>query len=156
MWMTGENLNTPISKGASIMKQTFKNKEDRYLKVDLSVGGERFSKSVHRLIAVTFLENPLNLPEPNHLDSDPENNRILNLKWVTRQENIIYSFSDGNRPGMSGIDNLNAKVNDELVRGIRMQYNSGAISLRALGAKYGLAKTTIRHIIIRKTWHHVI
>lgn len=49
------------------------------------------SESVHRLVAIAFLDNPDNLPEVNHKDENTENNRVENLEWCTRQYNIEYS-----------------------------------------------------------------
>lgn len=45
---------------------------------------------VHRLVAQTFIPNPDNKPEVNHKDENPANNRVDNLEWVTREENLNY------------------------------------------------------------------
>lgn len=52
-------------------------------------GAKHFS--VHRLVAEAFLDNPNNLPEVNHKDENPLNNRVENLEWCSRQYNIEYS-----------------------------------------------------------------
>lgn len=45
----------------------------------------------HRLIAETFIENPLNLPEVDHIDTDKLNNKISNLRWTWALENILLN-----------------------------------------------------------------
>lgn len=42
---------------------------------------------VHRLVALAFIENPLGLPEVDHIDTNIDNNCLENLRWVTPAEN---------------------------------------------------------------------
>lgn len=46
----------------------------------------------HRLVAITFISNPENKSDVNHIDGNRNNNSISNLKWTTHSENIIHSF----------------------------------------------------------------
>ena len=46
--------------------------------------------TIHRLVADTFIPNPANLPEINHIDEDKKNNRVENLEWCTRLYNMNY------------------------------------------------------------------
>ena len=55
----------------------------------------RINMSVHRLVAMAFLPNPNNLPVVMHLDNDPLNNHVSNLKWGTYSENIQQAFDEG-------------------------------------------------------------
>lgn len=42
---------------------------------------------VHRIIAKMFVDNPLNKPEVDHIDTNRSNNSASNLRWVDRKEN---------------------------------------------------------------------
>lgn len=52
---------------------------------------------IHRIIAELFIPNPLNLPEVNHKDSNPSNNNVENLEWITHKDNLEYGFIYGNK-----------------------------------------------------------
>lgn len=43
--------------------------------------------SVHRLVAETFIPNPDNNPEIDHINTIKNDNRVNNLRWVTKVEN---------------------------------------------------------------------
>lgn len=71
-----------------------KPRKDRgYLHVKLYKDGIGKIYKVHRLVANTFILNPLNLPEVNHIDENKSNNNVENLEWISHQENIDYSLS---------------------------------------------------------------
>ena len=58
-----------------------------YVRVNLCKGNRYKSFSVHRLVALAFIENPKGLPEVNHIDENKENNNVNNLEWVTKEQN---------------------------------------------------------------------
>lgn len=82
-------------KGHVLKQQTNKN---GYMYVQFSMNGKHFSRLVHRVIAITFLPNPNNLPEVNHKDNNRTNNSVDNLEWCTRQYNQDYKKSFGASP----------------------------------------------------------
>ena len=73
-----------------------------YLQVGLSKNGEYKKCYVHRLVAETFLPNPENLPEVNHIDEDKTNNFVFlnedgsvdkeksNLEWKNHRDNCNH------------------------------------------------------------------
>lgn len=66
-----------------------------YKVVHLSFFGQSKSFLAHRLVAMAFLENPLNKREVNHKDGDKFNNCVDNLEWVTPSENIQHAYNTG-------------------------------------------------------------
>lgn len=52
--------------------------------------GEKHEIMVHRLVALAFIENPLNLPQVNHKNEVKTDNRVENLEWCDCSYNINY------------------------------------------------------------------
>lgn len=61
-----------------------------YQAVELWKFGKRKSYLVHRLVALSFVPNPDNLPQINHKDENKLNNNADNLEWCTQFYNNIY------------------------------------------------------------------
>lgn len=52
-------------------------------------------KSIHRLVAETFLDNPNNYPVVNHKDGNKLNNNVDNLEWCTVSHNVKHAYNIG-------------------------------------------------------------
>ena len=61
-----------------------------YLLVVLSKCGKYRTRTVHRLVAETFIPNPDNLPQVNHKNEIKADNRSQNLEWCTNLYNNNY------------------------------------------------------------------
>lgn len=64
-----------------------------YLTVGLMKNNKQYTKAVHRLVAETFISNPNNLPQVNHINELKYDNRVCNLEWVNNQKNSEHSLS---------------------------------------------------------------
>jgi hypothetical protein len=88
--------------------KTYINKKNNYVCVDLWKNNKAKKCTIHRLLAETFIPNPLNKPTVDHKDGNRQNNAIENLRWATyseqnsrfnthgvRSEKIIVTHIDG-------------------------------------------------------------
>lgn len=79
-----------------------------YLLIDLKHKGKRKTKALHRLVAETFISNPLGLPEVNHLGSKNDC-RATMLEWRTEAGNNLHRMQSKNK-GVSFYKRLNKWV----------------------------------------------
>lgn len=82
-------VNNPNKK--LLEKKTSLNKG--YLYVRLQYNGRDIYRGVHRLIAETFIPNPNNLMQVNHINEIKTDNRVENLEWCDCQYNNEFSKS---------------------------------------------------------------
>lgn len=59
-----------------------------YNQVCLTLGGKHFYFYAHRLVAETFIDNPDDKKEIDHINGIRHDNRVENLQWVTKSENM--------------------------------------------------------------------
>lgn len=82
-----------------------------YLQVQLSKGDERKKFYTHRLVAIAFLRNEMNLSDVNHINGDKNYNSVENLEWCTHQENQIHMVK--NRMTRKATPVIHTKTNIE-------------------------------------------
>jgi hypothetical protein len=77
----------------------FKNKQGQILTtkqtgyIYVRVGKDKIL--LHRLIAQTFIPNPDNLPDVNHKNGIKSDNRLENLEWMSRRDNMVHAHETG-------------------------------------------------------------
>lgn len=73
---------------STILKGEANNTQRGYVRVDLYSHCKRKRVFVHKVVAKMFLPNPHNYPFVDHINGDTKDNRVSNLRWCTRQQNI--------------------------------------------------------------------
>jgi hypothetical protein len=147
-----KTFNWKGSKKEAIMKPC-KN-ADGYLKTILINDNGRYcSILVHRIIAITFIENISNKPHINHINGKKDDNRIENLEWCTHSENISHAFKIGLQSN-KGSKNPFAKLNEQQIIEIRKKFKPRKYTRKMLSIEYGVAETTIKDVILR-SWKHI-
>lgn len=119
---------------------------------------------VHRLVLEAFVGPCPPGMECRHFpDRDPTNNRLDNLSWATRKQNMEDKASHGtNRKGVpnhknAGCSSSQARFTDPVViRQIRAEYVPGLVSYKTLGIKWRCRPETISNIVNRRTYASVM
>ena len=78
--------------------------DGKYYRVDLCKNGKSFTRRIHRLVGLTFIENPEDKPDVDHRDRNTKNNNISNLRWATKSENQQNTIvREANKLGIKNI-----------------------------------------------------
>ena len=125
--------------------------KDGYLKVVLVNESGKHYIAVHRVVGFTYIPNPENKPQINHIDGNKKNNSVNNLEWVTNKENRVHAIKTGLCDTV-GENNGNAKLSAGSVKKIRALFKSGRWNKCQLARMYGVSRTMIRFIVENKNW----
>jgi hypothetical protein len=107
---------------------------------------------IHRLVATTFIDNPDNKPQVNHIDGNKRNNHVSNLEWMTQFENMRHAVNANLSP--KGETSYLAKLKEEDILKIRLAAESG-IKRSELVKMYKVNSGAISGILLGRTWKHV-
>lgn len=115
------------------------------------LGRGRGSVLVHRIVLEAFVGPCPDGMEALHRDGVPNNNRLTNLRWGTRSENISDAIHHAAMP--RGETKWNAKLRDEDIPTIRALI--GTRSAASIAREYGVSEASIRQVRDRRCWKHV-
>lgn len=94
--------NGEVYKGEKKLKLELK--KCGYYYCGLTKNKKRKSFRVHRLVALTFIENPNNFDIVHHKDGNKLNNHVSNLEWTTISRNTKLAFKSGSAINKKGIE----------------------------------------------------
>lgn len=89
-----------------------------YPAIPLRKNGKMKIVRIHRILATLFVPNPSNKQDVNHINGIKTDNRIENLEWVTRSENIKHSYDVLKRCKVDGALNGKSKLLIDMQTGI--------------------------------------
>lgn len=121
-----------------------------YHRVKLFQNRKRTYHSVHRLVALYFIDNPNGYPLVLHNNNIPYDNRVENLLWGTSSDNNIQAIKEGRRkskigvkrPDQSGENNPRAHFTNLQILVVRDAVKNGH-SLTKIGRYFKTTKGTI-------------
>ena len=128
-----------------------------YLQVCLT---NKNTYSVHRLVALTFIENKENKPEVNHKDGNKLNNHVSNVEWNTTQENLEHKRINNlgktlkAKLSATGINNSQAKLDEQDVILIRTNCVTKN-DIKKFSNELNVSIATIYDIKNRRSWTHI-
>jgi|SaaInlV_125m_DNA_1040241.scaffolds.fasta_scaffold00029_63 predicted transcriptional regulator len=99
---------------------------------------------LHRIVALTFLQNPNNLEQVNHIDGDKSNNTLENLEWICRSDNQKHAYETRLRTPTKGRKSPQSKTIQKIVDGIVVaKYTSTSNASKELGLSQSLISMII-------------
>jgi hypothetical protein len=106
---------------------------------------------VHRAVLSAFYGYDPDNIECRHLNDNPKDNTLENLKWGTRLENVADKRRNGRLP--IGERSGSHKLTEEQVLDIKKEHKKE--SLRSLAKKYKVSHTCIRRAALGIKWSYL-
>jgi hypothetical protein len=107
---------------------------------------------IHRLVMLCFAGPCPKGKEVAHNNGNPNDNRLENLRYDTRQNNAMDAYLHGT--GVQGETHGMHKLTEEKVREIREKAAAGT-PIRQIAFVYHRGCSTIASVVHRRTWKHV-
>lgn len=121
-----------------------------YIRLKISHRGKIYKLLAHRIVLISAHGAVPEGMEPDHINRDKTDNRLENLRFVTRQGNA----DNRNRLDWTGIRNGRSKLNPDTVRELRALRTVG-VSVREICSRFGISKGTYSAVVSGITWREV-
>ena len=125
-----------------------------HLMVSLCRNGKVYQKLVHQLVLDAFVGPRPDGMECRHLNGNPQDNRLDNLKWGTHSENqkdaVLHGTHVNNRGSRCGTSKL--KESDiSIIRYLRKV----GFKLKDIAWQFNINQSSVSFICLGRTWKHV-
>lgn len=120
-----------------------------YVVVGISTDGVKKNRKVHRLVAEAFIKNPKKLPVVNHIDGNKQNNNVLNLEWVTQQQNAQHAYDT--HLEKRGSEHSKSKLTSEEACRLKVAFLYGESSTE-LSKKFGINSNGVVAIAVGRSY----
>jgi hypothetical protein len=138
----------------NIILKTRKDRYD-YEIVTLWFKSKPYTRKIHRLVAIAFIENPDDLETVNHKDGIKQNNAAENLEWKSVKENHRHAFKIGlHSIGENRKAGRAVKLTEKDVLEIR-ELITANYSNTEIGRMYSVSCGCIYSIRVGKSWKHI-
>jgi hypothetical protein len=111
------------------------------------------AKRIHRIVAETFIPNPLNLPAVHHINNNKLDNNVENLEWTTSEENTKKAYYDKIILPRKGILHGKSKLTEEQAKKIKYEHKD--LTNIQIEKLYNISKSLVCNIKAGRTWKHV-
>lgn len=132
--------------GGKLLKPVRMSNDYRSVNLGAATNGRQIS--IHRAVLETFVGPCPSGMEGCHYDGDRSNNKLSNLRWDTRSENIKDVVRHQRQ---RGINNPLAKLTDAAVHSIR----TNDLPDDTWAERLGVEPSTVKQARCGRTWKHV-
>ena len=89
--------------------------DKRYWRISLYKNGKSQLCHIHRLLALSFIDNLKKKPYVDHIDRNTQNNKLENLRWVNASQNASnIETKTNNSSGHRGVHKRESKENGKV------------------------------------------
>jgi hypothetical protein len=110
---------------------------------------------IHRLVLETYVGQCPEGMQTRHLNGNKQDNKLENLCWGSKKENMKDIVNHGTRVRHFGEKNGQARLTEQDVRMIIYMYRTGLFLMQEIATGYKVGLATVSNIVNKKSWKHL-